>query len=147
MKAFVFLLFSLPYFSVLADGIPFDAAKHRVTVPHMTFALTEAQRLELFSHHHVTLTPSQHERLTKRCPTFPNTIEVVIRYTWNDCTCFSGHPYAILLPGCTSIAVTREEADFVTRYGVRAAYVPPPRAKPKSAWRRFWTTLRGGNFQ
>ena len=145
MKAFAAILLLTPII-VFADGIPFDREARRVTVPHETFALTESQRLELFRQHHVTLTTSQRERLAERFPNFPQTIETVIPYDWSDCTCFSGHPYAILLPGCTSIALTDGEADIGSRFGTQPGQLPPvvtAPAKPQSGWNRFWSRFGG----
>ncbi|MEA3210547.1 MAG: hypothetical protein QOE70_3604 [Chthoniobacter sp.] len=140
LKAVAFLLCLAPALA-FADGIPFDREKHGVTVPHETFVLTEAQGRELAARHRVTLTSPQHELLTKRFARFPGTINEILPWNWGDCTCAVGHPYAILLPGGTSIAVTHAEADFTNRYGV----IPSSMSKPKSAWSRFWRSLLGSH--
>jgi hypothetical protein len=147
MRMIAFVLVAMPLL-VLADGIPFDRDKGRVMVPHETFLLSEAQRLELIFGRKVTLTAVQHQRMLKRCATFPLTIGEILSYRRGDCTCLCGHPYAILLPGCSSIAVPHSEADWVNQYGVRAAYRPEPiPGKAQSGWRRFWVRLGGGGSE
>ena len=132
-----------------ADGIPFDRDTGRVTAPHDRFKLTESQRTEYAAHRRLTLTPEQHQRLAKRCPTFPPVIDEVLSYRYNDCTCSVGHPYAILLPGDSAIAIPRYELSYVTSYGVRPRpklEAPAPVKRP-SAWSRFWSSVRGANSQ
>ena len=132
-----------------ADGIPFDRATGRVTEPHDRIKLTEDQRTEYAARRRLSLTPEQHQRLTKRCPTFPSVIEEVLSHRYNDCTCCVAHPYAILLPGESAVAVPRSELSFVSRYGMRARPTSEPPTPPKrpSAWSRFWSSFRGAKSE
>lgn len=141
MKAIVIFLCFVPLLA-FADGIPYNARTQRVTVPHETFTLTAPQQHEAGTLYRVTLTAPQRARLKTRWPRFPDTIQQILPYDWSDCTCVVGHPWAILLPGGTSIALTHGEAEFVSRYGSIPASTPPS-PKPQSAWKRFWTRLRG----
>ncbi len=106
-------------FIVGADGIPFDREKGEVTEPHTRLTLTESQRAEYARERKITLTATQLKRLRKLSPSFPKTISEVLSYRYGDCTCCVGHPYAILLPNGTSMAIPHSEADDVSRRGVR----------------------------
>lgn len=142
-------LFAASAAAVSADGIPFDRDTRRVTTSHDRFMLTVAQRAEYATERRISLTPKQHQQLAKRCPTFPSVIEEVLSHRYNDCTCCVGHPYAIMLPGDSAIAIPRSELSFVTRYGARPprTFEPPVSAKRPSAWSRFWSSVRGANSQ
>ena len=139
-------LFATVAVTASADGIPVDRDTGRVTEPHDRLNLTDAQRTEFAAEHRLTLTPEQHQRLTKRCPVFPAVIEEVLSYRYSDCTCCIGHPYAIVLPDGFSIAILRSELSLVTRYGVcpRPNFPLTPAKRP-SAWGRFWSRVRGAN--
>lgn len=126
----------------LADGIPFDPTSGSVTVPHHIVCLSEAQKLEATEKRQVTLTDTQLAMFRARCPRFPHTIPEVYSHRHEDCTCLAAHPYAILLPSETAIAVPVDEVEHVSRYGVstRADVFRKLLAQPEPK-RPFWSRV------
>lgn len=132
-----------------ADGIPFDRVKGEMTEPYLVLRLSDAQDAQAHTEHKLTLSDKQHAKLKKRCPRFPKTIPQVFSHRYNDCTCLTGYPYVILLPGGHEAALTKSQLKGVEAYGVRdraalfhtALQSPPP--KPRSWLARCWSWLVG----
>lgn len=131
-----------------ADGIPFDREKGEMSEPYLRLRLSDAQDAQARSEFKLTLTDRQHARLTQRCPRFPKTIPEVFSYRYNDCTCLTGYPYVILLPGGHEAALPKSQLQTVETYGVRdrAARMQmltkssPP--KKRSWLARCWSWLK-----
>lgn len=134
----VLLLFAGCQTHYEGGGIPYDTKSGRLLEKCIKVRLTENQKQEYQEFKSVTLTDQQYSRFTKSCPTFPQKIEEILRYTYNDCTCCVDHPYAIILPGESVIAVPMSELAFVAKYGPRKfippsfseSAAPPPAATP-----------------
>lgn len=119
-------------------GIPYDKKSGRLLEKCIKIRLTDSQKTEFQETRSVTLSDTQYNRLAKKCPRFPLKIEAILRYTYNDCTCCVDHPYAILLPGESVIAIPLSELSFVAQYGPRKFFPPvlpgdttTPVAKPE----------------
>lgn len=134
-----------------ADGIPYDRVKGRMTEPCLVLRLSDAQDKQANSERKLTLTERQYRSLSKKCPEFPRTIPEVFSYRYSDCTCLTGYPYVVLLPGGHEAALTKDQLAGVKKYGVRdrSALFQPPWAKPsppKRPWlARCWSWLKGGD--